>query len=755
MPLHRNIYSFVFRGEHTPESRDVIWIHHQTKNDLKSPIVAEIWIRDKWEPLIWGANNQNSECCCCGSPFVRDEGKASAAMRAASNIAKGNYSLAAGHNTYALRDESIGIGNGLITGKKGQVVLGNYNIQSDKYQFIIGAGTNAVNRKNAIVIDENGLVTINNLYTPQNMAAWQFGSGENSVQLAGGSSASGDESVAAGIDTIASGKYSFSSGKDTKATGDDSVALGTGTIASGRASLSEGHSTESSGDYSHAEGWRSSATRTGSHSEGLRSVASGNYSHAEGERTNAQGKASHTSGVGTIAIADGEAAFGTYNQVNNNQIFSIGIGDSDTNRRNAFEIYKSGVIKAPNIEGYIKTSLIQTDEDKKSISLGVNSQALGASSVAIGNRALASGNNSQAFGYEVESVGFGSHVEGYLSRAIGDESHAEGSRTLALGFAAHAEGYAQDEGEILALGDGSHAEGHSYAIGDYAHSEGYSDIYENTISIGYQDGEVLTENSIRMTIPDLTVTQEQADQQLQNTPCKISGTYTTIVGCTVLADHGFIFEVRDNFESILETGDIELYRGGAYGDYSHAEGYCTESNGISSHAEGENCSAEGRGSHAEGNTSISTGEYSHAEGSACHASGNSSHAGGTDSWAYATASFAHGDECHAHDANSVALGYLCHASGEASIVAGSRCTSDANAAVVLGLDNQALYEDGEFACGKYNSSKPNMIFSVGIGSSSQNRKNAIEVYSDGEIKLYSKAKDAYYTLDQIINALGI
>jgi len=71
------------------------------------------------------------------------------------------------------------------------------------------------------------------------------------------------------------------------------------------------------------------------------------------------------------------------------------------------------------------------------------------------------------------------------------------------------------------------------------------------------------------------------------------------------------------------------------------------------------------------------------------------------------------------------------------------------------LDNQALYEDGEFACGKYNSSKPNMIFSIGIGSSSQNRNNAIEVYSDGEIKLYSKAKNAYYTLDQIINALGI
>lgn len=164
MPLHRNTYSFVYRGEDCPDSKDVIWIHHDKKNDLSSPIVAEIWIRNEWRPFLWGAGADSTvECCCCGSPFVRDEGKSSAVMRAASATARGKYSFAAGNKTAALADRSIAIGHGVVTDYDGEVVLGKYNERSGPYKFVVGVGESDTERKNAIIVsDTNEIIFYNN-----------------------------------------------------------------------------------------------------------------------------------------------------------------------------------------------------------------------------------------------------------------------------------------------------------------------------------------------------------------------------------------------------------------------------------------------------------------------------------------------------------------------------------------------------------------------------------------------------------------
>ena len=165
MPLHRNTYSFVYRGEDCPDSTDVIWIHHDKKNDLSSPIVAEIWIRNEWRPFLWGAGaDSTAECCCCGSPFVRDEGKSSAVMRAASAVARGEYSFAAGNKTAALADRSIAIGHGVVADYEGEVVLGKYNERSGPYKFVVGVGESDAERKNAIIVsDTNEVIFYNNL----------------------------------------------------------------------------------------------------------------------------------------------------------------------------------------------------------------------------------------------------------------------------------------------------------------------------------------------------------------------------------------------------------------------------------------------------------------------------------------------------------------------------------------------------------------------------------------------------------------
>lgn len=163
MALHRNIYSFVYRGEDCPESKDVIWIHHDKKNDLQSPIVAEIWIKNEWRPFLWGDGVSGAfECCCCGSPFVRDEGKASAAMRAASNVARGEFSFVAGHKSLALGDHSFAIGNGVVADSEGQVAIGNFNERSADHAFTIGIGTDNANRKNALVITKSGNIIFYN-----------------------------------------------------------------------------------------------------------------------------------------------------------------------------------------------------------------------------------------------------------------------------------------------------------------------------------------------------------------------------------------------------------------------------------------------------------------------------------------------------------------------------------------------------------------------------------------------------------------
>lgn len=163
MSLHRNIYSFVYRGEDCPETKDVIWIHHQIKNDLQSPIVAEIWIKNEWRPLIWGINGSDGlECCCCGSPFVKEEGKASAAMRSASNRAKGDFSFVAGHKSSAFANESVAIGHGVVADTEDQVVLGSFNERSDLYKFVIGIGDSDSERKNAIAITKSGEVLFYN-----------------------------------------------------------------------------------------------------------------------------------------------------------------------------------------------------------------------------------------------------------------------------------------------------------------------------------------------------------------------------------------------------------------------------------------------------------------------------------------------------------------------------------------------------------------------------------------------------------------
>ena len=98
-------------------------------------------------------------------------------------------------------------------------------------------------------------------------------------------------------------------------------------------------------DAGHAEGAFSIVKGAAGHAEGLTTMANGDYSHAEGAFTVADGISSHAGGHGTVAKNSYETACGIYNKtVSDKQIFSIGIGDSPTDRKNVIAILNDGNI---------------------------------------------------------------------------------------------------------------------------------------------------------------------------------------------------------------------------------------------------------------------------------------------------------------------------------------------------------------------------------------------------------------------------
>ena len=198
-------------------------------------------------------------------------------------------------------------------------------------------------------------------------------SGGNSHSEGLNTTASGAQSHAEGVETIASGSRSHAEGVWTIASGGSNHAEGKETTANGNNSChAEGSKTTASGIATHAEGnssnkvtdlitdfswngttnddiinaWNtqkfSVAHGRSSHVEGSDNLSLGHSSHSEGHNTVAIGGQSHTSGYFTKALHDNEAAYGKYNESNDNTLFSIGDGTADDARHNAFEITTTG-----------------------------------------------------------------------------------------------------------------------------------------------------------------------------------------------------------------------------------------------------------------------------------------------------------------------------------------------------------------------------------------------------------------------------
>ena len=268
----------------------------------------------------------------------------------------GMYSHAEGNTTYADGEASHTEGNLTNANGKASHAEGSRTSANGKASHAEGSGTRA---------DADNSHAEGNTTTAYGNASHTEGyktnaSGNNSHAEGNLTTASGDDSHAEGYNTNASSYNSHSEGylttafeysshaegHTTTASGYESHAEGYNTLASGSASHAEGSSTTASNYNSHSEGYNTTASGGNSHAEGVSTIASAYGAHAEGNSTIASGLYSHASGEGTIASGIGQTVVGRYNIEDNNALFIVGNGTSESNRSNALVVKTDG-----NIEG--------------------------------------------------------------------------------------------------------------------------------------------------------------------------------------------------------------------------------------------------------------------------------------------------------------------------------------------------------------------------------------------------------------------
>lgn len=98
------------------------------------------------------------------------------------------------------------------------------------------------------------------------------------------------------------------------------------------------------GKFSHAEGNGTTASGKSSHAQGTDTTASGDNSFSGGQDTTAGGKNSFGFGEGIITEFDNQISLGKYNQNKSDNVFEVGYGDSDIERKNIFGVDTEGYV---------------------------------------------------------------------------------------------------------------------------------------------------------------------------------------------------------------------------------------------------------------------------------------------------------------------------------------------------------------------------------------------------------------------------
>jgi hypothetical protein len=181
---------------------------------------------------------------------------------------------------------------------------------------------------------------------------------------------------------------------------------------------------------------------------------------AAGAGAATQGNGSFALGWGTVAVAPGQLAIGRWNLQNGypdwpnaygpDALFIIGNGTDATHRSNAFEVIADGTARFANslsIGGEATWAKPALDGNGPSLSVGVNSAAVGDCSAtlgrvvyALGDLSLAAGGWNWANGLGSVSLGSGNNANGATSFAMGWQNLASGWISTVTGHNSTASG---------------------------------------------------------------------------------------------------------------------------------------------------------------------------------------------------------------------------------------------------------------------------------------------------------------------------
>lgn len=174
-------------------------------------------------------------------------------------------------------------------------------------------------------------------------------SGDHAVAFGYGNTCSGRTTLAQGLYNIVTGKDSAAFGQRNTVGGQQAFAVGMANeITAPRNGIALGYGNKVTAQNGVALGWSNTASGDAAIAMGDACESSATSAVAMGYQTKASGASAVTLGKFTKATGTGEVAMGEYNQsitsddASQQTAFSFGIGTSDTNRVNAFEIKKNG-----------------------------------------------------------------------------------------------------------------------------------------------------------------------------------------------------------------------------------------------------------------------------------------------------------------------------------------------------------------------------------------------------------------------------
>lgn len=439
----------------------------------------------------------------------------------------------------------------------------------------------------------------------------------------------------------------------------------------------------------------------------------------------------------------------------------------------------------------------ETEEWEQTI-IVTEASGRGAHAEGLGTKSTKSGSHSEGIGTEVN--GNSGHGEGYYTKVhSGEGTHTEGMYTDGVGNGAHAEGYS-----TFAKGTAAHAEGRGGVATEYgAHVEGgYLKEGDVKLTIERQDD------------PDLfryKITSPSSPNIIAGLGCNLRDGSHVIIEEYQGGDELYLSkEVEDGtyIFSNVASGTSSHSEGAlnvASGKAAHAEGLKNVASGPSSHVEGESnvsggdCShVEGylnetneTGVHIEGKNNSSDAIYAHVEGINNTIIGPYSHVEGVGASAIVTLKSATKEstlyEIQEDKPEWLADNDRVWIDGFGELIIKKVYSGDSkwiNLPRKLGIGNKAtisavIYPEGrdrltranaigshvegigtktenigESAVGRFNESDSDTLFSIGIGTSDTDRKNAFEVKENGDIYIEGFEKPIQQELTELSEEVG-